>query len=170
MCGDAAVNFNVHGPVTDHRAQGGDLVRQGDELLPAKAGVNRHDANQIDRVQQVFNRACRGAGVQRHTRLGARAADRLHRAVNVGSGFDMGGDDVGTGICKCVDIGIDGRNHQVNVHDALDMGADGGAGGGAKADVGHKMTIHHIHMYPVSALCLNCGTFSAKIGKISGKD
>ena len=49
---------------------------------------------------------------------------------------------------------------------ALDVGPDGGAGGRAKGNIGHKMPVHHVHMNPVAALRLDRLTFGAKIGEV----
>ncbi len=81
----------------------------------------------------------------------------------------MRGEYIRTRLSKCVDIGINWGNHQVNIHDALDMWPDGGTGGRPKCDVRNEMSVHHINMYPICALCLDGGTFCAKICEIGGK-
>ena len=85
-------------------------------------------------------------------------------------GLDMGGQNIGSGAGKRLDIGINRGDHQMHIHHPLDMGPDGGTGCRAKGDVGHKMAVHHIDMHPIRALSLNRAAFGAEIGEIRGKD
>ena len=43
--------------------------------------------------------------------------DGLERAVDMRSRFDVGRDDIRAGAGERVDVGIDGSDHQVNIHD-----------------------------------------------------
>ena len=118
----------------------------------------------------MLYRCGRRAGVQRDTGLGTGTADRLQRAVDVGACFDMGRDHIGTGFGKGIDVGIHGCDHQMHVHHALDMGADRGAGGRAKADVRDEMPVHYIDMYPVRTLRFDGFALCPEIGKVGSKD
>jgi hypothetical protein len=88
----------------------------------------------------------------------------------MGASLDVGGNEIGTGLRKGVDIRVHWGYHQMHVHDAFDMGAYRSAGRGAKADVGHKMSIHHVDMDPISALCLDGGAFGTEISEIGCKN
>ena len=90
--------------------------------------------------------------------------------MNVRGGLHMGGDHICARLRKGLDVAVHRRNHEVDIHHAFDVWADGSAGSRAKGDVGHEMPVHHIHVDPVRALPLNCGTFCAEIGKVCGKD
>jgi hypothetical protein len=161
----------MHFTVADHLAQFGDFLHAGmDEFLAAKAGVHGHHADQVHEVEQGSGRLGRGAGVEGEACLGTRGADGLKRAVDVRTGLHMGCDHIGTGIGEGLDVGIDGCDHQVNVHHRLDVRADRGAGGGAEGDVGHEMAVHDIDVNPVRALCLDRLNLGAEIGEVGRED
>ncbi len=111
-----------------------------------------------------------GAGIEREARLAAGAADRLQRAMDVRAGLEMGGDDIGAGSREGLDIGIDRRDHQMHVHDALDVRPDCGAHRRTEGEVRHEMAVHYIDMHPVAALGLDGAAFGAEIGEIGGED
>ena len=57
-CGwvDPAIDFNMDGAVANHCAQAAHFFYlRMDEFLPAKAGVYRHHADQIDHIQQMLD-------------------------------------------------------------------------------------------------------------------
>jgi len=140
------------------------------EFLAAETGVHGHDANQINHIQQVFYCAGRCAWVQRNAGLGPCRTYRLHGAVNMWAGLNMGRNDIRTGLGEGFNIRIDRRDHQVNVHDGLDMGPDRSASGRAKCDIRHEMPVHYVHMNPISTLCFDFLALSSEIGEISGQD
>lgn len=160
----------MDGPVADQLAQAADLGGHVQELLPAETGIDRHHADQIGQIQQMRDRIGRRAGVQRHTRLFAGGTDRLQGAVDMRTGLDMGGDQIGPRLGIGLDIGIDRRDHQVNVHEGLHMRAERLHGGRAEGQVRHEMSVHHIDMDPVGALILDGPDLAAEIGKIGGQD
>ena len=158
-------------PIADHPAQAGDLVDLAvDELLPAETGVHRHHQHHVAQVQQVFDRLDRGAGVQRDPGPFARRTDRLQGAVRMRPGLDMGGDHVGPRLGIGLDIGVDRRDHQMHVHDRLDMRAERLDRRGAEGQVRHEMPVHHVDMDPVGALRLDGADLGPEIGEIGGQD
>ena len=159
------------GRSADHRAQGGDLGHHGgDQFLAAKSGIDGHHANQVDVIQQIGHGVEAGGGVDRQSGLAAQRPDRLQGAVDMGAAFEMGGQDICAGLGERLKIGIDRGDHQVDIHDAPDMGPQGCAHRGAKGDVGHEMAVHHIDMDPVRPLRLDRAAFGAEIGEIGGED
>ena len=82
----------------------------------------------------------------------------------------MGGDHIRPRFGEILDIGIHRRDHQMHVHHAFDMRPDRGTGGRTKGDVGHEVTVHHIHMHPIRALRFDGGAFRAEVGEVSGQD
>ena len=88
----------------------------------------------------------------------------------MGAGLGMDGDDVRARLDEGFDIGIDRGDHQMDVHHALDVLADGRASGRAESDVGDVMAVHDVDMDPIAALGLDGAAFGAEIGEIGGKD
>ena len=80
---DAAVDLDVdRRGRRPARARRGDLVERGrNEGLAAEAGIDRHDEDQIDDVDDMLDRCYRRAGIERDAGLLAERADRLQRAV-----------------------------------------------------------------------------------------
>ena len=87
-----------------------------------------------------------------------------------GPGLDMGGQDVGARFGVGLDIGIDGGDHQVHVHDRFDMFAEGFDRGRAKGEVRHEMAVHHVDMNPVCPLVLDGADLAPEVGEIGGQD
>ena len=157
--------------IANHLADLAGLFDPGmDEFLPAKAGVHRHHQHHVNKVEQLTDRAGRGAGVERHAAFHTLGADRLHGAVDMGGGLDMGNDHVGASGRVSLDIGVYRRDHQVHVHEGLYMRAERRHGGGAKGQVGDKMSVHHVHMHPITALGFDGLNLLAEIGEIGGQD
>ena len=137
-----------------------------DEFLTAKAWVHGHHKNHVHHVEQIFDRLSRGRRVQRHASLNALGFNRLNGAVNMRASLDVRGDHIGTRFGVGFDIGIDGRDHQVHVHERFHMRAERFDGGRAKGQVRDKVTIHHVHMNPVSALRFDGLNFLTEICEI----
>jgi hypothetical protein len=90
--------------------------------------------------------------------------------MDVGSGFDMGGQHIGAGCRIGVDIGIDGRNHQMHIHHRFHMGPERLDRRRTKGEVRHEMPVHHIDMHPIGALILDGADLAAEIGEIRRQD
>ena len=56
-----------------------------DEALAAKAGIDAHDEDEVDVVNQLVEHVQRGGGVEGQAGAAACGADGLHAAVRVGS-------------------------------------------------------------------------------------
>ena len=157
----------MNGPITNHGAEPFDLGNlRMNKRLPAKAGIDRHDTDQIDHVEQVAHILDARRRVARQTGLGALRADRLQGAVNMRACLKMGGDHICTRLGIGLNVRINGRDHQMDIHHRLHMGAKRLHGGRAKGEVGHEMPVHDIHVNPIRALRLNRADLSAEIGKI----
>ena len=88
--------------------------------------------------------------------------------MDVRTSLDMGGEDVSACIRIGVNIGINGSDHQMHVHDGFDVGAERFDGRGSEGQVRNKMTVHDIDVDPIGPLILDGANFGAKIGKICG--
>ncbi len=167
----AAVDLQVDRAVADQLAHARDLGQHGgDEALAAEAGVHRHDADEVDAVEHPGDGLGRGRGVERDAGPGAEVANRLQRAVEMRAGLGVDGQDVGAGLGKGGQVGIDRGDHQVDVERRPDMRPDGFDQRRAEGDVRHEMPVHDVDMHPVGALVLDGAALGAEGGKVGGQD
>jgi hypothetical protein len=82
----------------------------------------------------------------------------------------MDGDAVGTGLGEGFEIGIAGRDHQMDVECLLGDRADGLHHGGTDGDIGDEVPIHHVDVDPVGARGLDGADFVAQFGEIGRKN
>ena len=165
--------MNTADPATSASAPASQAAPLGghvDEFLSAETGVYGHHANQVGQIQQVLDRVRRRAGVKRDPRLHSRAPNGLKRPVGVRPGLDMRSQDIGTSLGISVDIGVDRRDHEMDVHNGLHMRAERFDGGRAEGEVRHEMPVHHVDMHPVRALRFDRADFLAEIGEVGGQD
>jgi hypothetical protein len=110
------------------------------------------------------------AGFSEIAGLLAQRLDRLNRAVGVGPGLGVEGDDIGPGGGEGLQIGVDRRDHQVNVERLGGVRAQGLHHHRADRDVGDEVAVHHVDMDPVGPGGVNRAHFLAQAGKIGGED
>ena len=67
------------------------VQRRGQKTLPAKAGVDRHQQNHIDLIDDVLQHIERRRWIEYQTRFAALAGDQLQSAVDVLARFRMKG-------------------------------------------------------------------------------
>ena len=151
-----------------HLAQG-----RIDEALATKAGVDAHDQNQINVVDQPIEHVQGLGGVEHQTHLTTRALDGLHTAVHMGAGVGVKTDQIGTGFGKGLGQGVHRRDHQMHVDRhrhagrGFGMRLEGLANHGAEGEVGHIMVVHHIEMNPVCAGINDLAHLLTEAGKVS---
>ena len=173
LCVDTAIDFEVDWPtgLVDHLAHGLDLAKlAGDERLAAEPGVDGHDQHEIDLVDQVVEDFGGRRRIERDAGLLAQRLDRLHRAMRVGTRFGMDGDDVGTRCGKCLKVGIDRRDHQMDVEGLGAVGFQRFDHRRADGDVRHEMPVHHVDMNPVGTGAVDRAHLFAQPRKIGRKD
>jgi hypothetical protein len=72
----------------------------GKKSLAAEAGIDSHDQDQVDQVEERIDDLDRRAGIEHVARLLSQRADQLQRAVRMGAGLGMDADDVRAGVRK----------------------------------------------------------------------
>mmetsp|Transcript_156 Transcript_156/g.559 ORF Transcript_156/g.559 Transcript_156/m.559 type:complete len:269 (+) Transcript_156:160-966(+) len=173
--GDTAINLNpwVQTPLVAHGPELPDLVDLAlDELLAAKAGVDRHDEDEVDLVQHVLDGLQGSAGVEHNAGVAAEVLDHVHDAVQVDGGGLLGvhADDVSAGLCKVSHALLRLDNHQMHVQDLVGHGAEGIHNQGANGDVGHEAAIHHVDVHPVAASIVNGSHLLTKPSEVGRED
>ena len=138
--------------------------------MPAESGVDRHNQNQIDFIQNVFNHGFGRGRIQRDPRFDAERFNQLNQAVKVFVGFGVDGNQIRARFDKVGNECGNGLNHQMNVKHFFRGGANGFDNGRAERDVGNEMAVHDVDMDVIGTRVVNGGYFRPQFGKIGGKD
>jgi hypothetical protein len=96
--------------------------------------------------------------------------NHLQRAVEVRARFGVGRDDIGAGSREGFEIGIDWRDHQVDVEGLLRVRAQLLDDGGTDGDVRNEMTVHHVDMDHVRAGRIDSPDFLTQRRKIGSQN
>mmetsp|Transcript_69580 Transcript_69580/g.188051 ORF Transcript_69580/g.188051 Transcript_69580/m.188051 type:complete len:374 (+) Transcript_69580:542-1663(+) len=154
---DAAVDLDprVHALRLAEGLQLLDLVDLAlDEALAAEAGVDGHDQDEVDLLQDVLDGRQGRAGVEDDPGSAAQRFDALDGPVQVDRrrGLAVDGYDVGPGLREVLDALLGLHDHEVAVHHGVgellaervhDQRPDG--------DVGHEAAVHRVDVDPVRA-------------------
>jgi len=129
---------------------GGDVVEE--EFL-SRVGTNTEEEDVVDLVEILFDKAGRGAGVERD------AADDVFVGGDAGEGvvdvrgvFDGEGDEIGSGFGEGVDVLLGLVDEEVNVLE--EVGLQSGDEGRAHGDVGPDVAVHDVEVKEVDAVFL----------------
>ena len=141
-----------------------------DELLPAKAGVHRHEEHHVDIVDQLLERVDGGAGIQGNARTTARRLDLLDDAVRVTRRLDMKGDDVRPRARKTLNVCLWVLDHQMHVKDRLGHLAQTLDHTCTHRDIRHKRPVHHIDVDVLCSRFLDAAHLCPEIRKIRRED
>src|SRR5712692_7190261 len=142
----------------------------GDELLPAKSRIHRHDENQVELVQDVIEAGQRRGGVQYKARLAARIMDQADGAIDVLARLRVEADDVRPGASEIRNDPIDRSDHQVHVDYAFGERADCLAHDRSHREVRDVMIVHHVEVNHVGSRCDNRSHFIAEPRKVCRQD
>ena len=152
-----------------HGAQFGQGGRQ--EALPAEAGVDGHDEDEVEFVHDVFEAGERGGGIEDEPRFQAVVLDLLQAAVNVDGGFGMEADVVRARFGEWFDKAVHRAGHKVHVNRRGDaVVAQGFADRRAEAEVGDEVVVHHVEVDDVRAGGEDGSHVVAEAGEIGGED
>ncbi|VTR65137.1 hypothetical protein DESC_290207 [Desulfosarcina cetonica] len=166
---DATVNLDegVQAARLDHGLELNHLVEdRGDEFLTAEAWIDAHDHDEVQIGKNPLQGFHGGRRVEGHAGAGARFADQLNRAVQMGTGLLMDGDIIGPGSGEIGDIAFRGLDHQMDIDGQLCCPANRFEHQGPHRNVGHKASIHDIHMNPVRTGGLHRADLVPQFGKI----
>ena len=135
------------------------------KLWPPKPGLTDITSTRSTSSTTSSSIAQRRAGVQHHAGLGAQLADAAQGAVQVRAALGVDGQDVGAGLAEGLQVGIDRRDHQVDVERQVRVRPQRLHHVRADGDVGHEMAVHHVDMHPVGAGGLDGATSSPSWAK-----
>ena len=155
----------------DQRPGLGDLrLHGGDVGLPPEAGVDGHDQEEVEQIDDVADRLDPRRRVQRHPRPGPEGPDPAERAVEVGAGLDVDDDQLAAGLDVEMEEIVGVADHQMGLE------ADGGpapAGGddvGPEGQVGDEVTVHHIPLDAIDPGLLEGGDVVTEPGEVGRQD
>ena len=140
----------------------------GDKALAAKAGVHAHEQHHIDNVDDAFEHADGGGGVEHHAGLDTALLQMGERAVQVRRSLVVHGDHVGTGVGVPIDRLVGVRHHQVRVDRYIGGALDGLKDVDAKGQVAGKVSVHNVEVHVVGASDLV--EFALEVGHVGRED
>lgn len=138
--------------------------------MPAEAGIDRHDEDEVNVIKHVLDGAQRRRRIDRHADLLAEIADGLQRPVQMRSGFGMDGDAVTAGLSEGFEIVIDRRDHQMAIEGRVRVGTQRLDDVGTEGNVRHEMPVHYIKVDPVGAGGGDVAHLLAEPGEIRRED
>ena len=71
--------------------------------------------------------------------------------MKVRAGFGMDRQDVASRLSKCGEVGVDRRDHQMDIKRQIAVRSERANDVWADGDIGHEMPVHHINMNPICA-------------------
>ena len=143
----------------------------GDEGLSTEAGVDAHEEDDVELVEDELGVVEGGGGVEDEAGLAAAVLDELEGAVDVVGGLGVEGDVGGAGVDEVGDGGVDGADHEVDVDGGGNaVVAEGLADHGADGEVGHVVVVHDVEVDDVGAGLEDVVDLLAELGEVGGKD
>ena len=165
---EAAVNAGL---IDELASLTGLLEGGGDEGLSTEAGVDAHEEDDVELVEDEVGVVEGGSGVEDEAGLAAAVLDELEGAVDVVGGLGVEGDVGGTGVDEVGDGGVDGADHEVDVDGGGNaVVAEGLADHGADGEVGDVVVVHDVEVDDVGAGFEDVVDLLTELGKVGGKD
>lgn len=112
----------------------------------------------------------RGGGIKGHAHFHAGFANGMEDAVEVGAGFLVDGEHIGTGLAEGLDVAFGFFDHEVYIEHFPGQGSDGFEHRDAERDIGYEHSVHHIKVNPVGPAFVQELDFFAESGEISGEE
>src|SRR5580658_1868394 len=134
-----------------------------------KAWVDRHDQHLVNLGENLFQYGSRGGRVNRDANTFAESPYVLHRAMQVGVAFPMHQKRIRSGLDEFLNIQIRIRDHEVRFEWQSSDSPYRSYNRSSHGDVGNKMAIHHVDVYPISSGTLGVAYLGAESGEIRGE-
>ena len=169
---DAAVHFKqgVAAGTIDELSGSPDFIQTGgDKGLSPESGIHRHDQHQVHVRDDFFNGAQGSRRVERDPGLDPKLFDALNRAVQVGTGFRMYRQIIGSGLGKVGNDGVRVRDHEMDVEWESSHFVKRFDNGRTDREVRHEMPVHHVHVQQVGSRGFHRGDFIGQVRKVRGE-
>lgn len=147
----------------------GSFHRRGDELLPAKAGVDGHHQQQVDVVEHVADGVQGRCGVERKARARAEVADVPQGALQVRRALGVHGEERRARADEGLGVAVRVLNHEVDVQRQGTDRVHGADHVRAKGDVGNEPAVHDVHVQEIGPGGLHAAGLLAHAGKVRGE-
>ncbi len=168
---NAAINLDINRAVSNQRLYRTHLVdNRMDESLTAKAGIDGHQQNEIDQIDHMLDGGNRCGRIDHHASFFSICADALQCAVQMRACLGMNRNKVAASFGECLNKRVCGCNHQMYIQQLFRDRADCLYDQGPDGDIGHKVPIHDIDVYPVGTGFIHCANFFAQFGEIGRKN
>lgn len=136
------------------------------KLLPAEAGVHRHEHHQVEVGHDFFQARHGGMRVERHAGHHAFGFDLLNDAVQVGAGFVVYVHYLGAQSLYFTDELLGLHDHQVDVERFAGGPGHGLHNGETERDVGHEYAVHDVEVEPVAFAFVEHFDVALQVGEI----
>ena len=147
------------------------VQRRGHELLPAEAGLHAHHQHKIQLVKIRCQRLRLGAGLDGQPHLAAQRPDGIDGGLDIVLALKVEVVQGGTGFDEGFRILQRMADHQVHIIKGIrQIFVQALEHRHAKADVGHKVAVHHVVMQHLCTGIQHHAAVCTQFAKISGKD
>ena len=145
--------------------------RRGHELLPAEARLHAHHQHQIQLVEIRGQRLRRSTGLDGQAHLAAQCLDRIDGLLDVVLALEVEVVQAGTRLDERLCVLQRVADHQVDIVECCGHPlVQAFQYRHAKADVGHKVAVHHVIMQHLRTGIQHHAAVCAKLIEISRKD
>ena len=140
------------------------------KLLAAEARHDAHHQHQTHLVQIGGHRADRRGRVQRKARHSPQTANLAKQRPGVRHGLNMDRQQIGPRPAIGFQVALGVGNHQMNVQRQLRQSPHGLDHRNAKAQVGHKVAVHHVEMEDLRPGSLQRLDFARQMTEVGGQE
>lgn len=170
---DSAIDLEVDRATRPvyHIAYRSDLGEDlGQEGLTAKAGIDAHDEHEVASPDDVTNRLFAGRRIEHDPGALAQVVNVLDGPIQVGGGFDVHTERVGTRLGEIIEVLLRLEDHQMHVDPQSCRGSNGFHDGWADGDVRNEASVHDVDVNPIGASGLDRANLFGQAPEISRKN
>ena len=137
----------IQPPLRPQFRQPPDLMHcAGNEFLPAKARIHRHNQHIIHQVEHLAEHLNRGRRIDHHARGYVMIANQMQSTIQVAAGFLMDRNPVRPSRCEVGNVLVRILDHQVTIQRQFGRLPQRLHNWRSDGDIGHEVSIHYIHM------------------------
>lgn len=164
-------NTEIEFALDAHASECGNFVQGiGNEFLAAEAGIDAHDQDVVDEVEDFRESFDGGGGIEDNAGLAAVGSDEVKSAIEMDAGLLVNGDPVGAGFGKFGDEEIGILDHEVAVKWDFELLAKGFDDRRTDGEIGDKMAIHDVEMENCPAAIDGLLGIGSKLREVGGEN